>query len=140
VLGKFYSYFLIVVLYSVHSIFALNIVEKELNQIESTDSNWSSIVFKNLSAMEYNITYSEKLGSFHSANKNNNLSFIYQSNGFSVKSVNNKSYIDANLEATDGSANFIITGYGRNGINENKFEGTVFNTENNYTFIEDNNM
>ena len=147
---KFYSKFLIIILYSVQSFFAINIRNNELIQFDSANSNWSSKVLKNLSEMEYNITYSEKLGSFQSVNKKNNLRFIYKNNGFTVspritdtyKNDEDNSFAErVKIKVTDDwNAVFTVLGYGRNGTIENKFLGEEFIAKGNIAFVKDENM
>jgi len=54
------------------------------------NSDWYSQAMKNLSDMEYNITYDENLKTYQSSNRSNNLRFIYHNDGFTAKVRDNK--------------------------------------------------
>lgn len=104
------------------------------------DQNWYSESLEKIKNLEYQITYSTEIDLYQASNRKNNLHFIYKKNGFSVRSLDTKYGGNESLKIKNWNASFTINGYGRNGIIEKKFEGTVFNTKNNLAFIEDNNM
>ncbi|MBK8553970.1 MAG: FG-GAP repeat protein [Ignavibacteria bacterium] len=54
------------------------------------DQGWYQKVIQNIQKEEYNITYSEELGTYQSPNRANNIRFIYHNNGFMAKTRTNK--------------------------------------------------
>ncbi|MBV6480265.1 MAG: hypothetical protein HGGPFJEG_03122 [Ignavibacteria bacterium] len=58
--------------------------------LQKNNPDWYSEVMNNLSEMEYNISYSEELGTYQSPNRANNIRFIYHKDGFTAKTRDNK--------------------------------------------------
>ena len=54
------------------------------------DQCWYQKVIQDIQNEEYNITYSEELGTYQSPNRANNIRFIYHNNGFTAKTRTNK--------------------------------------------------
>ncbi len=52
--------------------------------IDEISDHWKEGVFSDIRKKEYNITYSEKLNSYQSPNRRNNIRFIYHKNGFTA--------------------------------------------------------
>ncbi|MBV6480266.1 MAG: hypothetical protein HGGPFJEG_03123 [Ignavibacteria bacterium] len=52
---------------------------------QKNNPDWYSEVMNNLSEMEYNISYSEELGTYQSPNRANNIRFIYHKDGFTAR-------------------------------------------------------
>ncbi len=145
---KLYLY--IILLFTYSFLFAL---EENTNNKDSVDQDWYSTVIEKLQKEEYNISYSENIKSYQSPNRNNNLRFVYNQNGFSVKprvteiSLDNDfniPHIEAKKEnikkIKDWNAEFTVLGYGRGNKIENTFTGTDIIVENNTAYIEDENM
>ncbi|MBK6507762.1 MAG: hypothetical protein IPG02_19445 [Ignavibacteria bacterium] len=55
------------------------------NRLKNVDQNWYSAAVENIMKEEYNISYSEELGSYQSPNRANNLRFTYHKDGFTAK-------------------------------------------------------
>jgi len=55
------------------------------NRLNNVDQNWYSAAVENIMKEEYNISYSEELGSYQSPNRANNLRFTYHKDGFTAK-------------------------------------------------------
>jgi hypothetical protein len=53
--------------------------------LNNVDQNWYSAAVENIMKEEYNISYSEEIGSYQSPNRANNLRFIYHKDGFTAK-------------------------------------------------------
>jgi hypothetical protein len=52
---------------------------------KNVDQNWFRNTIKDIQKEEYNITYSEELGTYQSPNRRNNLRFIYNRDGFTAQ-------------------------------------------------------
>jgi hypothetical protein len=57
---------------------------------EDIDQGWYQKAVEKIQNEEYNITYSEELGSYQSPNRANNIRFIYHNDGFTAKTRSNK--------------------------------------------------
>ncbi len=57
---------------------------------EDIDQGWYQKVIQDIQKEEYNITYSEELGTYQSPNRANNIRFIYHKDGFIAKTRSNK--------------------------------------------------
>ncbi len=122
---------------------------------DSINQDWYSKALENIKEQEYNIIYSEELGSYQSPNRANNLRFTYKTNGFTVnprmtETYNiNKDNIDEDNPNTKKEkikvsnaweAEFTILGYGRNSNIEKQFKGNNFIASENIAYISDENM
>lgn len=117
---------------------------------DSINQDWYSQALDNIKKQEYNITYSEELGVYHSPNRKNNLRFTYKNNGFIVAPRVTETFIEdennplAQREkikvSDDWSAEFKVLGYGRNSKIEKIFNGNEFISIENTAVIEDDNM
>ncbi|MBK6878989.1 MAG: FG-GAP repeat protein [Ignavibacteria bacterium] len=58
---------------------------KPVAGLNNVDQNWYSAAVENIMKEEYNISYSEELGSYQSPNRANNLRFTYHKDGFTAK-------------------------------------------------------
>jgi hypothetical protein len=67
-----------------------NGINKDEDVRDGIDQDWYSKALENISQEEYNITYSEELGTFQSPNRANNIRFIYHKDGFTAKTRTNK--------------------------------------------------
>ena len=121
----------------------------DTQSIESSD--WYSKAIQNIKKEEYYITYSGQLGGYQSPNRTQNLRFIYDTDGFTVKPRMLKIPLfdqnDQTLQEKDKQYRLVedwqvtmkVAGYGKTN-SLNSFNGKEINVSNNLAYIEDKGL